>query len=130
MAGLRMAAQPFDLRAERMNGFVRLFVSGELDLTTAMPLRESLRGLQQERATVIVDLADVTFMGAAGLRVFVEAAQRARSSHGVLVIANCEGRARRVFELTSTSDLLDDAAVSELFGDDRDWTPMQLSGRS
>ena len=127
MAELRFAVHPFHLRAERLNGFVRLFVSGELDLSTTWYLEQSLVRLQQEGATVIVDLGDLTFMGAAGLRIFLDAARRAASTHGVLVIVNCDRPARRIFELTSTLDLLDAWAVSELFDDDRDWTPMQLT---
>lgn len=127
MADLRSAAHPFHLQAERLNGFVRLLVSGELDLSTAWYLDESLVRLQQEDATVIVDLGGLTFMGVVGLRIFVEAAERARSRHGVLVIVNCSRPARRVFELTSTLDLLHARAVSELFDDDRGWTPMPLT---
>lgn len=127
MSDIGFAPHPFYLRAERLNGFVRLFVSGELDLATAGHLEGSLARLQQERATIIVDLAGLTFMGAVGLRIFVEAARRARSTRGVLVIVNCARPARRVFELTSTLDLLDTLAVSELFDDDRDWTPVPLT---
>lgn len=127
MTDLRFAAHPFHLSAERLNGFVRLLVSGELDLSTAGYLEESLARLQQEGATVIVDLGDLTFMGVVGLRIFVDAARRARSTHGVLVIVNCSRPARRTFELTSTLDLLDAWAVSELFDDDREWTPVALT---
>jgi anti-sigma B factor antagonist len=126
-ANLRFAAHPFHLRAERLNGFVRLLVSGELDLDTARYLEESLVHLQQERATIIVDLADLTFMSAQGLSIFMAAAKRARSTRGVIVILNCNGPVRRVFELTSTLDLLDASVVSELFDDDRDWTPVPLT---
>jgi anti-anti-sigma factor len=127
MVDLRFAAHSFHLRAERLNGFVRLHVSGELDLSTALYLDESLVRLQQEAATVIVDLGDLTFMGAEGLRILVEAAKRARSTRGVLVIVNCSQPARRLFELTSTANLLDASAVSELFDDDRDWMPMVIA---
>jgi anti-anti-sigma factor len=127
MADFRFAPHPFHLRAERLNGFVRLFVSGELDLSTAWYLEESLVRLQQEGAIVIVDVGELTFMGAVGLRLLLDAARRARSRHGVLVIVNCDRPARRILELTSTLDLLDAWEVSELFDDDRDWTPMQLT---
>lgn len=127
MADFHLANHLVQLRAERLNGFVRLFVSGELDLSTAWYLEESLPRLQQEGAIVIVDVGDLTFMGAAGLRIFLDAARRARSTHGVLVIVNCTRPVRRIFELTSTLDLLDVREVSELFDDDRDWTPMHLT---
>jgi anti-anti-sigma factor len=120
--------QRFRLRAERLNGFVRLRASGELDLSTARFLDEPLARLQQERATVIVDLSGVDFVGVSGLRVFLDASRRARSTGGSVVIVNCARPARRVFEVTSTLDLLDAPAVAELFDDDREWSPMQLVG--
>jgi anti-anti-sigma factor len=126
VADSTFVAPPLHLRAARLNGFVRLLVSGELDLATGGYLEETLVRLQQEHATVIVDLAGLTFMGAEGLRIFLDAARRAGSTKGILVIVNCHGGARKLFELSSASDLLDPWAVSELF-DDRDWTPMQLA---
>jgi anti-anti-sigma factor len=127
MVSLRFAPHRFQLRAERLNGFVRLLVSGELDLDTAPSLEESLVHLQQEGATIIVDLADLRFMSAQGLSIFIAAAKRARSTRGIIVIVNCNGAVRRVFELTSTLDLLDASAASELFDDGRDWTPVPLT---
>jgi anti-anti-sigma factor len=123
---VRIATHPFDLRAERLNGFVRLFVAGGLDLSTAGRLERSLARLQQERATIIIDLARLDFIGADGLQVLVDASRRARSTGGSLLIVNCSAPARRVFDLTSTVHLLDAPAVAELFDDDREWTPMPI----
>ena len=127
MVGSKFAMHPFGLRAERLNGFVRLAVSGELDLFTAQRLEDSLAHLQREHGTVIVDLTDLEFMGVDGVRVFLDASSRARSTGGAVLITNCWGPARRVFDLTSTSDLLDGPEVAELLDDGRHWTPMDLT---
>jgi anti-sigma B factor antagonist len=130
VVGFGFAVHPFGFRAERLNGFVRLVVAGELDLSTAGALDHSLEQLQRERTTLIVDLGGLEFMGVAGVRVFVAASRRAWSTGGSVLIVNCSAATRRVFELTSTSDLLDGPIVAELFDDDRDWTPMQVAGSS
>ena len=127
MADRTSAPHLFHLRAERLNGFVRVVVAGELDLGNGWCLEETLVRLQEERATIIVDLAELTFMSASSLRIFVDAAKRARENDVVLAIVNCSRPARRVFELTSSAGLLDAVSVSELFDDDRDWSPVQLA---
>lgn len=50
-------------------------VAGDLDLRTAPWLEQALRG--DVPAVLVVDLSEVTFLGAAGLRVLTEAAGRA-----------------------------------------------------
>jgi anti-sigma B factor antagonist len=127
MVGSGFGSPPFRLSAERLNGFVRLVASGELDLSTAEELDRSLERLQRDRATIIVDLSGLGFMGVAGVQAFADASRRARSTGGSVLIVNCPASARRVFDLTSTSELLDGQAVSGLFDDDRRWIPFDLT---
>lgn len=56
----------------------RLFVSGEVDLSTTDELRRSLRVLTGPGSSspVVVDLAGVTFMGCAALTPLLEAKQQ------------------------------------------------------
>jgi anti-anti-sigma factor len=127
MVGSPFVTDGFHLRAERLNGFVRLFASGELDLSSVKNLDQSLAQLQQPGATIIVDLAGIEFMGVAGVRVFLEASRRASLTDGAVLIVNANRSARRVFDLTSSLDLLDSPAVAEIFDDGRDWIPMNMT---
>lgn len=109
-----------------MNGFVRLAVTGELDIATAPSVEDALAGLQ-DHGTVIVDLGELTFIDVTGVRTFAAADRRARSDGSLLVILNCRPSVRWLFEVTGTGDLLDAWPVSELFdADDNAWIPMQL----
>jgi anti-sigma B factor antagonist len=54
--------------------------SGEFDSSTAELLRSPLEAARTDRVTTLVDLAGVSFMDSAGLRVLLEAA-RASNTH-------------------------------------------------
>ena len=107
MADLGFAPHLFRVHAERRDGSSYLFASGELDLGTAWNLEEALDALQQGDEAVIVDLGDVTFMGACGIRVFTDAAARAKQRGGSLAIVNCSRAALRVFEIAASLRLVD-----------------------
>ena len=106
MADHRSARHLLRLRTEPRHGSVRLFASGEVELGTAGYLEEVLAELQRDRETVIVDLGDLTFMGACGIHIFTDAATRARNGDGSFTIENCSRPARRVFEVTASGSLL------------------------
>jgi anti-anti-sigma factor len=53
---------------------VVLHVTGELDIATADQLREALDGALARDGSFVLDLAGVSFVGVAGLRVILEAA--------------------------------------------------------
>ena len=107
MADLGFAPHRFRVHAERRDGSSYLFASGEVDLGTAWYLEEALDALQQEREAVVVDLGDVTFMGACGIDVFTDAAARAKQRGGRLAIVNCPRAALRVFEVAASLRLVD-----------------------
>ena len=64
-----------------------LHVGGELDMTTSELLGAALRRTMAGDPTVVVDMADVTFVDAAGLRVILQAA-RSRNGDGPLILVN------------------------------------------
>jgi anti-sigma B factor antagonist len=81
-------------------GYV-LAVGGELDMHTVEPLREQLETLRTvDRLQLVVDLARVSFVDSIALGVLVEAAKRARSGGGEVVVVSDDPRVRRVFEIT------------------------------
>ena len=64
-----------------------LHVGGELDLGTADQLRAALKDALSAPTTVIVDMAEVTFVDAAGLRAILQTAQSQNGS-GPLTLVN------------------------------------------
>jgi len=64
-----------------------LHVGGELDMTTAGLLDAALRRAMAGDPAVVVDMAEVTFVDAAGLRVILQAAE-SRNGDGPLILVN------------------------------------------
>jgi len=77
-----------------------VLVSGVVDLSTEDLLAACLGALLDSGwgNQIVVDLADVTFVSANGVRLLAEAAGRARSSHGSLVVRRPPASARRMIE--------------------------------
>jgi len=84
---------------QRETARVRLAVRGELDLATAGRLAERLRALRDRRETVLLDLDELEFMDAAGLRVVLTAAQHARTDGWAFTVSRGSAPVRRLFEL-------------------------------
>ena len=60
------------------NGHTLLIVGGEIDLDTVHTLRAAIREATTQSRLVIVELSNVTFIGAAGLGALVGAHQTCR----------------------------------------------------
>ncbi len=82
-------------------GHIVVVLSGELDITTASAMRDALADAARRAVTgVIVDLAEVTFLNAAGLGVLVGAHSRARHLPDGLRLAAVPPHALRLLKLT------------------------------
>jgi anti-anti-sigma factor len=103
----------FDLTVARDQRFGRrLTLRGELDLGTAGQLESALAEAQEP---VLLDLRELTFMDSTGVRVLLEAAERAAGDGWELrILAPADGDARVTIEETGIAALLplveDDAA--------------------
>jgi anti-anti-sigma factor len=83
-------------------------LSGEIDLSVTATLEERLDGLQADGVIeIIVDMKDVTFLDAGGLRAFVRAASNLERHGGRLTVRRVRPNIRRLFELTELLSLLE-----------------------
>ena len=81
-------------------------VAGELDLVTARPLEQVLaEALRTGNGWLVVDLALVTFMDCAGLRVVLRAYEASMRRGGGLRLVAVPGRVRTLLALTGTQCL-------------------------
>ena len=90
------------------DGFVRLELHGELDMTTVTELVRPL--LDAESAApgwIVIDLHDVTLLDAAGLRVFFDSARRAEREGRRFAIARPDAETARVLRLTGLDQSID-----------------------
>jgi anti-anti-sigma factor len=90
---------PLELTELRDAARLRLRVRGELDIATADLLAERLRGLRERRAKVLLDLDDLAFIDASGMRVILGAARDARDNGWEFTVTRGSARVRRLFAL-------------------------------
>ena len=91
----------FHIRMLSTDGRSVVHVSGELDSYTVARLRDSLAGLISAGARhIVVDLADVSFMGASGLGVLVGAGKRLRRDDGKLLLRSAPPSVQKMIEIT------------------------------
>lgn len=82
-------------------------VGGELDVHSALQLRDELLARTDHKPTeVVLDLTDLTFVDSTGLGVIVSMLKRLRHDGGDLRVRGARTSVRKVFELTGVSDML------------------------
>jgi anti-sigma B factor antagonist len=86
---------------------LRLAVTGEIDLATVDRLSSSLdQALGQRPSSLMVDLADVTFMASAGVSALLSAYRRATADGITLAVTNCGRGVERILEISGVYRLL------------------------
>ena len=79
---------------------------GELDLANAARVREAL--VEVAGSTVVVDLADLSFLDSSGIAALLGARKRILAAGHEIEMRGAQGMVRRVLELTGLTHLLAD----------------------
>jgi anti-anti-sigma factor len=98
----------FALRSERVNGSEHIRVAGEMDLSViGLVDREMQRAEATDATKIVLDLDELEFMDAAGIRLLLQLNSRSQGTGGRLRI-NGSGapQVQRVLELTGADELL------------------------
>jgi anti-sigma B factor antagonist len=83
-------------------------VSGDVDMDTADHLTHVLTHVVDQMYPVIaLDIAGVTFLGSAGIKVLVDLHHQAGLRGSTLVLRNVQPTTRRVLEITGLLDFFD-----------------------
>jgi anti-sigma B factor antagonist len=83
-------------------------LKGELDIAGAPELRDALAQLSEEPGcSILIDVADLTYLDSTGISVLVVAAKRIRSEGGSFAVANVSGAVRRILEITGLVEFLE-----------------------
>jgi anti-anti-sigma factor len=94
---------------------VRVSLSGELDMSSALTFDEEMRRIEEEcgpAGTVVLDMEGLKFMDSTGLRLIVSAHQRAVRAGRRLAIVHTSKAIRRILRLTGMLERLDVAEDS------------------
>lgn len=106
---------PFSVRSEQRGHVVHLHIRGDLDMATSPALEGWLAGAEANGNTsIVVDLENLAFMDATGLRIFLRAAERARRSGRRFALVRPPPMVRKVLQITRTTDLFDADPPGEL----------------
>jgi anti-anti-sigma factor len=82
-------------------------VRGELDIATAGQLATALSAqLANGHHVVCLDLAGLSFCGAAGLNMLLAVHRAHQAAHGTLILARCSPQVARVLRLTGLDSVL------------------------
>jgi anti-anti-sigma factor len=103
--------------AEQGHGGRRVWLRGRLDTETTPALEQRLRPLLDTSAVTVMllDLADLEYIGSAGIRFLIQARKALEERGGALMVAHLQPTVRRVIDivkaLPSTDVFEDDAAM-------------------
>jgi anti-anti-sigma factor len=88
---------------------VRVSLTGELDMSSALVFDEELRRIEDDgkASTLVLDLRKLKFLDSTGLRLILSAHSRARRCGRRLRIVPGGDAVRRIFRLTGMNDRLD-----------------------
>jgi anti-anti-sigma factor len=92
---------PLEIGTQSDGESVRLLLHGELDRTSAWALSAAaIRAQRSGAARLVIDLSDLTFIDAGGLRTLADVARRSRRMREGLVIEHPQPPVARVLHLT------------------------------
>ena len=83
----------------REAGRVRVRLRGELDLSSAQTVSESLRRLRDRREAVLLDLDELEFIDMSGLRMVLAAAEESSRDGGSFAVTAGSAPVRRLISL-------------------------------
>lgn len=84
----------------------RLVVVGEIDASTSRQLADHLDPLPGSSGEVVLDMSDVSFVDSSGLRVLIDAHQRADRAGRSLVIVEPSHVVRRLLDISGLEGVL------------------------
>jgi len=97
------------IETEEGQGFVRIVLTGDLDVSTAPSVEERLLAIEEggppER--VILDLSELRFIDSTGLSLLINADSRGRSAGRRVTIVSGTGAPRRILDTTGLRSRLD-----------------------
>src|SRR5687768_11688656 len=101
-------ASPFEVTIEEHAGAVHARLRGELDISTAPRLEDTLSRVEADGpALLVIDLSQLDFMDSTGLRLLISADTRAREAGRRLVLIQGNEMVQRVLRLTRLDERLE-----------------------
>ncbi len=105
-----------EVDTEKKDGYIRLGLTGELDISSAGQVEEALSQAEaSEPDLILIDLRSLEFMDSTGLRTVVSADARARERGSRLAVVRGPEPVDRIFTVTRLDErlrIVDDPAAA------------------
>jgi anti-sigma B factor antagonist len=97
-----------ELETEETDGYVRLALTGELDISSAPQVEEALARIEAGKPPLIlIDLRSLEFIDSTGLRTVLSADARARDQRRRLAVVRGPRPVDRIFSVTRLDERLE-----------------------
>ena len=108
--------------AELGHGGRRVWLRGRLDTETTPALEQQIRPLLStpEVTVVLMDLADLEYIGSAGIRFLIQTRKTLEARGGALMVAHLQPTVRRVIDIVKalpSADVFEDDAAMDAYLD-------------
>ena len=105
---LELGDRDFAIQSERVNGSARVRVAGEMDLAVIGAVDRVMQRAEATDATkIVLDLHQLEFMDASGVRLLLHLSERSQNNGRRLRITRARSpQVRRVIEITGAGELL------------------------
>jgi anti-anti-sigma factor len=103
-----LGARGFAMRSERAGTDERVQLLGEMDLSVIGSVDREMRRVEGgDAARIVLDLDELEFLDAAGIRLLLHLSARSKSNWGRLCITRCQSpQVQRVIEMTGAGSVL------------------------
>lgn len=99
-------SEPFTVEVRPEAGCLRLYLAGNLDLSTVATLEVCLEQIDDDVRRVVLELGDLTFLDSAGLNCLVHTHQRFDPELRELLLSNPSPTVRRVLSVSGVDQLI------------------------
>ena len=97
-----------EIRIERQNTVVTVYLKGRLDTLAAQEVSKELESLTEDASgTIIMDCTEMSYISSSGLRIFLTLRKAAAEKGGKVIVRGISNDIRSVFMMTGFLNLFE-----------------------
>ena len=97
-----------EIKVEKQNAVVTVYLKGRLDTLAAQEVSKQLEDLTEEASgTIIMDCTEMTYISSSGLRIFLTLRKAAAEKGGKVIVRGISNDIRSVFMMTGFLNLFE-----------------------
>ncbi|NLI59008.1 MAG: STAS domain-containing protein [Clostridium sp.] len=101
-------ADELNFLEEKTDDFVKVTLSGEVDIYTSQELKENLyRVVETNKKDLIIDCKELNYIDSTGLGIFVGALKKAKQYEKKITITNLKDNIKKLFIITGLDKIFE-----------------------